>query len=228
MNVSQIAKLVSSMGLLIAFSILLLAPRLAFAAEGGLMLRYQQHDATFSVYRVADIAPSGVYEKADAFATCPVDLSGENFREVALQLASYVAQGDVAADAVCEADGGVATFLGLDGGLYLVMGTDVEQNDVRYTPVPFLVEVVSDRSMEALVKCDESSLDAPDVPNAPANPGMLGEPGPSDSPGSSDEARLPQTGDLQLPMFAAACSGVALCAAGVIVVATYKMRRKDG
>lgn len=134
----------------------------AWAAGIGSLTVYHEHeDVRFDLHYVAAAGENG-WEPTDAFAAYPVDLPDENsaasaWRAAAETLAGYVARdGLEPAGSVCVS-GGRAGFAGLDEGLYLVVGEQVQAGGVRYTPVPALVAVRG--ATEVTVKSDEAAVE---------------------------------------------------------------------
>lgn len=110
----------------------------------SLTLKYPFADATFSLYRVADVSPTVQFTLCGAFANDPVSFDEieetEDWRELALTLAALAAREDRAAVAEVVTDGsGESAFPELRAGLYLLIGSTVVVDNVRRIPAPTLV-----------------------------------------------------------------------------------------
>ncbi|MCC8182355.1 MAG: LPXTG cell wall anchor domain-containing protein [Clostridiales bacterium] len=172
-------------------------------------------DGTLTLYQVAVLEQDNgdmVYTLTDGFAASGVSLTDvtDDPSGLASELAIYVKENSITGTSVKNTDGTV-TFDGLELGLYLVVQTD--QSEGYYTVNPFVVSVpldengewsyVVDASPKMGVLTPEPEDDTPD------------EDEPDDS---TPDEKLPQTGQLNWPVYVlAGCGLLLVCAGGVLV-----------
>ena len=134
---------------ILLLSMVCILPMLALAAGQGSIHAVFQHNNTaipgadFDLYQVAVSQPGAGYELTQGFAGYNIDLSNlteEALPALAEQLAIYVAQGEIAADATKTTDeNGAVDFTELPDGLYLLTGKSITIDNVLYIPQPSLV-----------------------------------------------------------------------------------------
>ncbi len=119
-------------------------------SEGNLTINYIAGDkaiknASFSIYRIADIDPYGVYTLTEEFKDTSVDLKGHeesHWRDVTEVLEGFAKLNKIKATATGKTDNdGTLKFENLELGLYMVTGQKKTQSNNVYTPNPFLVSV---------------------------------------------------------------------------------------
>lgn len=135
----------------------------AYAADGAassaggeyaLSISHAKAGATFSVFRVAEVADSGALDSwtpeasalfAQAGKAAPVLYEGAaaaEWRDLAGQLEGLIRAAGLEADATLVADAsGAASLEGLPQGLYLVLGDTCEADGARYAFSPSLVSL---------------------------------------------------------------------------------------
>lgn len=128
------------------------------AETSNITLMFGPEGATFHLYRTADLEPDGSYTFSGQFADCPAELPGYDWLETAAEVADYAA--DKQPDAQKQISAGSLTFSGLSEGLYLVTGTPLISQGVRYTPVPFMVRVENE-DITCYVKSDQEPVEEP-------------------------------------------------------------------
>ena len=137
----------------IVFCILLLLSSAlpVFAAETGSITVLFQHNnqpvisAEFEIYKAAEWTGDG-YALTGSFSGYPVkmadDPSSEEWKAIASTLASYAARDEITPLVSGETgEDGKLRFDGLADGLYLLVGSPAESDDVRLFPQPMLVSV---------------------------------------------------------------------------------------
>ena len=99
----------------------------------------------FRIYQVAEMSEIAEFTVTDTFSGYSVELEQEDqegWRAQALALAGYVQRDQIAALAEGVTDeAGMLRITDLTPGLYLVLGTSYETENVRYTFTPFLVSL---------------------------------------------------------------------------------------
>ena len=97
-----------------------------------------------SLYRVADVN----YNLVDAFSHYSIDLK-QDVQGAANALENRILMDGIEADAYAASDSsGKAGFSGLESGIYLVVGKEVESNGVFYMPQVSLVSLSGDLSVD--------------------------------------------------------------------------------
>lgn len=97
-----------------------------------------------SLYRVADEN----YNLVDAFSHYSIDLK-QDVQGAANALENRILMDGIEADAYAASDSsGKASFSGLESGIYLVVGKEVESNGVFYMPQVSLVSLSGDLSVD--------------------------------------------------------------------------------
>ena len=97
-----------------------------------------------SLYRVADEN----YNLVDAFSHYSIDLK-QDVQGAANALENRILMDGIEADACVTSDSsGMASFSGLESGIYLVVGKEVESNGVFYMPQVSLVSLSGDLSVD--------------------------------------------------------------------------------
>ena len=97
-----------------------------------------------SLYRVADEN----YNLVDAFSHYSIDLK-QDVQGAANALENRILMDGIEADAYATSDSsGKASFSGLESGIYLVVGKEVESNGVFYMPQVSLVSLSGDLSVD--------------------------------------------------------------------------------
>lgn len=132
----------------------------AAAGTSSLTLVFSQDGMVFNLYRTADLEPDGSYTFSGQFKDCPVELPGYDWLETAVEVAAYAE--DKQPDAQKTISGGSLTFSDLQEGLYLVTGTSLVSQGIRYTPVPFLVRI-ENGNVTSYVKSDQEIVEEPTV-----------------------------------------------------------------
>lgn len=122
------------------------------AAAGSLTLKYGWEGVEFSLYQVGTPSGDG-WTLTGGFAGYAVDLPEEGspasaWRAAAETLAAYAALGSLHPIDTQITAGGEANFPGLEAGLYLIVGKTHRQGDAAYTPIPTLVAVDGDATVE--------------------------------------------------------------------------------
>lgn len=101
-------------------------------------------DMKVSLYRVADEN----YKLTGVFSNYSVDLK-HDVQGAANALENRILMDGIEADAYAASDSsGKASFSGLESGIYLVVGKEVESNGVFYMPQVFLVSLSGDLSVD--------------------------------------------------------------------------------
>lgn len=101
-------------------------------------------DMKVSLYRVADEN----YKLTGVFSNYSVDLK-QDVQGAANALENRILMDGIEADAYATSDSsGKARFLGLESGIYLVVGKEVESNGVFYMPQVSLVSLSGDLSVD--------------------------------------------------------------------------------
>ena len=101
-------------------------------------------DMQVSLYRVADEN----YKLTGVFSNYSVDLK-QDVQGAANALENRILMDGIEADAYAASDSsGKAGFSGLESGIYLVVGKEVESNDVFYMPQVSLVSLSGDLSVD--------------------------------------------------------------------------------
>lgn len=104
-----------------------------------------------SLYRVADEN----YNLVDAFSRYSIDLK-QNVQGAANALENRILMDGIEADACVTSDSvGNASFTGLESGIYLVVGKEVESNGVFYMPQVSLVSLSGDLSVDLKVETSD-------------------------------------------------------------------------
>lgn len=98
----------------------------------------------FSVRRVAEVDVRGRYELASVYADADVDLNGladaEDWDAAAETLAAWTSENDLAADVESTTGSdGVATFVQLECGVYLLQAAPLKADGRTYTASTYLV-----------------------------------------------------------------------------------------
>ena len=97
-----------------------------------------------SLYRVADVN----YNLVDAFSHYSIDLK-QDVQGAANALENRILMDGIEADACVTSDSsGKAGFSGLESGIYLVVGKEVESNGVFYMPQVSLISLSGDLSVD--------------------------------------------------------------------------------
>ena len=97
-----------------------------------------------SLYRVADVN----YNLVDAFSHYSIDLK-QDVQGAANALENRILMDGIEADACVTSDSsGKASFSGLESGIYLVVGKEVESNGVFYMPQVSLISLSGDLSVD--------------------------------------------------------------------------------
>lgn len=97
-----------------------------------------------SLYRVADVN----YNLVDAFPHYSIDLK-QDVQGAANALENRILMDGIEADACVTSDSsGKASFSGLESGIYLVVGKEVESNGVFYMPQVSLISLSGDLSVD--------------------------------------------------------------------------------
>lgn len=101
-------------------------------------------DMKVSLYRVADVN----YNLVDAFSHYSIDLK-QDVQGAANALENRILMDGIEADACVTSDSsGKASFSGLESGIYLVVGKEVESNGVFYMPQVSLISLSGDLSVD--------------------------------------------------------------------------------
>lgn len=104
-----------------------------------------------SLYRVADEN----YKLVDAFSHYSIDLK-QDVQGAANALENRILMDGIEADACVTSDSvGNASFTGLESGIYLVVGKEVESNGVFYMPQVSLVSLSGDLSVDLKVETSD-------------------------------------------------------------------------
>ena len=139
-------------GLLCLLLAALLALPAAAAGTYTLTVRYHRAGVDFSLYQVG--TPAGEsWAMTGPFAGYAVvlpegDSSAGVWRTAAETLAAYAALDGISPDSTQTTSGGQAQFSGLEAGLYLIVGESHRQDEAAYTPIPALVAVAGDATVE--------------------------------------------------------------------------------
>lgn len=101
-------------------------------------------EASFRLYRVADVSDAAEFTLAGQFAGAPVSLedmkSAGNWADMAVTLLAYAGANGISPDAVGSTGGdGSVSFSGLSVGLYLLAGDAAVVGDYSYTPTPSMI-----------------------------------------------------------------------------------------
>ncbi|MCF0245250.1 MAG: hypothetical protein HUJ55_00290 [Ileibacterium sp.] len=101
-------------------------------------------EASFSLYKVADVVESGPFQLDEAFrdsqAVLPETEDPSKWDQSAASLMSYAAKSQISPTYQAKTDSqGKAQFYSIEQGLYLVSVNPVCQNDQLYSAAPFLV-----------------------------------------------------------------------------------------
>lgn len=174
-----------------------------------------------SLYRVAAFTDEGPFALTDDFAASSVDLAGlskaSDWAAAASALDSYArATGLVPQATAVTASSGVASFSGLEPGLYLSLKATGDVNGEAYTCAAFLVSVPGEASDG--ISWNYHVAVAPKFERGTAS---------DDADGSAGSVRtkLATTGD-DARSFAAAAVSIAAIAAGLAGAATRARRAK--
>lgn len=138
---------------------LVLALPAAAAGLHTLTVRYGWSGVDFDLYQVG--APDGnSWTLTGQFDGYSVKLpergdSAEVWRNAAATLAAYASLDGLTPDDTQTISGGEARFSGLTSGLYLVVGEEHTQGNTTYTPVPALIAVEDDLTVQ--MKSDEET-----------------------------------------------------------------------
>lgn len=146
-----------------------MAPLTASAAGekdgGSLTLHYLHPQASFRIYRVAEITAEEGYVLTEDFQPYSISLklsTAEEWQAAAETLAGYVRRDQLVPNQVGSTDqAGTAAFSGLASGLYLVLGEATETEDRIDRPVPFLVALTAGEDITAEVKFDQEEIVKP-------------------------------------------------------------------
>lgn len=104
-----------------------------------------------SLYRVADEN----YNLVDSFSRYSIDLK-QDVQGAANALENRILMDGIEADACVTSDSlGNASFTGLESGIYLVVGKEVESNGVFYMPQVSLVSLSGDLSVDLKVETSD-------------------------------------------------------------------------
>ncbi len=106
---------------------------------------------TWRIYRVGDCfgnTDANNFELSGDFAWYPVNmlgLTGSRWQDAADTLENYaIVDGVEPLDKAVTDKNGIINFESLESGLYLLSGSSIIVNDVKYTPAPILIEVTDD------------------------------------------------------------------------------------
>lgn len=99
--------------------------------------------AVFTLHRVADMDESLHFSPTAAYAGYPVEMNGldsDGWRTLALTLSAFIAQDNVAPDAMAAVDeSGLAVFHQMDSGLYLLQSTAFVKDGMMYATEPTMI-----------------------------------------------------------------------------------------
>ncbi len=119
----------------------------SYAEEAGsIRVHYLESEAIsnveFKLYRVADYE-DGVVSVVPPFSSYGISwdaLEDSDWNPLAMTLKAYIVRDGISSIQTKYTNNDFeCLFEGLTNGLYLVVGTAIEQNDVLYTPTPFFV-----------------------------------------------------------------------------------------
>lgn len=126
--------------------------RLAHAAsvteinqKSQLTLTYKYPNVRFSIYKVAELTETGKYSATGVFSKYKLDFSGtdsSNWRKLSETLSGYVALDNPRSVASKTTNSnGKVSFLDLEQGLYLVIGSQYTYGSTIDTAMPFLINL---------------------------------------------------------------------------------------
>lgn len=181
---------------------------------------------SFEAWRVAAFDEDGQLELAGEFSGSGVDLSAPSkaseWDACAQELLAWARERGVSPTATGETDAaGVASFSGLEPGVYLFAGSAVTRGGYIYTPSAYLESVpnlaAEDAEYDVDSVCKVARTDAPVTPTAPAEGSSQG----GDASGSwAARLGLVQTGDGSLTVrgvLALVATGAVLVLAGLLL-----------
>ncbi|MCC8182748.1 MAG: hypothetical protein LIO45_07255 [Clostridiales bacterium] len=177
-------------------------------------------DGTLTLYQVALLEQDDgdmVYTLTDGFAASGVSLDDvtDDPSGLASELAVYVKENNITGTSVKNTDGTV-TFDGLELGLYLVVQTT--QSDGYYTANPFVVSVpldvdgAWDYSVDASPKMGVLTPEPEETTTTTTNK-------------TTTSTTLPQTGQLNWPVYVLAGCGMLLVCVGCVLVFSDRRRK---
>lgn len=147
------------------------------------------------------------YAYTDAFSGCTAALDVEN-ASLAATLASYVSANGISGTTAAIGSDGTVTFSGLELGLYLVVQTT--DSDNYETINPFVVTVPMESDGAWLYDVDASPKVRAVTPIEPEEEEEEEDPGETTTTTTTTTTTLPQTGQLNWPVWVMGGSGAAM------------------
>lgn len=176
----------------------------------SLTINYK-NGARFDLYRVADSDEYAAFTLSDEFAGFKRDINScrnsEDWNTMTKSVSAYVKANHIRPMSTVLVQNETCLFQGLNAGLYLVVGYDVDDGEYTYSCEPFLI-CLPDHDGDAAWTYDATAIPkytsvkhtTPHPPTPPTPP-----------------ERLPQTGQLWWPVPVLVCCGLLSLLIGIAV-----------